>query len=129
MAFDYSEIADVADEILEEFGQSVTLTHITPGEYVPGEEITSTSTTQTGTGAILDYNTAQAGIFSAPGSLVQMGDKWLLLSPINTSGGILTAPVNSDTATDASGKVWTITQTKTVSPAGTAVLYDCNLRA
>lgn len=128
MAFDYSEIADVADEALEEFGQAVTLTHIEPGEYVPGEGITNTTTTQAGIGAIFDYGTAQAGIYSASGSLIQVGDKQLLLSPLTTSGGDLTAPVNSDTVTDIAGKVWTITQVKTVSPAGTVVLFDVNLR-
>ena len=129
MAFDYSEIADVADEILEEFGQAVTLTHVEPGEYVPGTGITNTTTTQAGTGAIFDYGIAQAGIYSVPGSLVQVGDKQLLLSPLTTVGGTLTIPVNGDTVTDIAGKVWTITRVKAVSPAGTAVLYDCNLRA
>lgn len=128
MAFDYSEIADVANEILEEFGQAVTLTHVEPGTYVPGEGITNTTTMQAGTGAIFDYGIAQAGIYSVPGSLVQVGDKQLLLSPLTTTGGDLTAPVNGDTVTDVTGKVWTITQVKTVSPAGTVVLFDVNLR-
>lgn len=131
MAFDYSEIADVADEILEEFGQAVTLTHTNEGTYVPGTgwvPADPAEIVQAGTGATFDYGTAQAGIYSVPGSLVQVGDKQLLLSSLTTAGGTLMAPVNGDTITDIAGKVWTITQVKTVSPAGTAVLYDCNLR-
>ena len=124
MAFDYSEIADVADEILEEFGQAVTLTHVEPGEYVPGEGITNTTTIQTGTGAVIDWDARQVD-----GTLILIGDKRLLLSPLNTAGTVLTAPVLGDTITDAAGIVYTlVAPLKTVSPAGTAVLYDCNLR-
>ena len=124
MAFDYSEIADVADEILEEFGQAVTLTHVEPGEYVPGEGITNTTTIQTGTGAVIDWDARQVD-----GTLILIGDKRLLLSPLNTAGTVLTAPVLGDTITDAAGIVYTlVAPLKTVSPAGTAVLYDFNLR-
>ena len=124
MAFDYSEVADVSDEILEEFGQVVTLTHVEPGEYVPGEGITNTTTTQAGTGAVVDWDARQID-----GTLILIGDKRLLLSPLNTVGLVLTAPVLGDTVTDAVGVVYTlVAPLKTVSPAGTAVLYDCNLR-
>ena len=124
----YGRMQKTANRLLIGKGQAVTLNHVIPGEYVPGKGITNTLSLQYGTGAILDYGTAQAGIYSIPGSLIQVGDKQLLLSPLTTAGGTLTAPVNGDTVTDAAGKVWTITQVKTVSPAGTAVLYDCNLR-
>ena len=124
MSFDYSEIADVSDEILEEFGQAVTLTHVEPGTYVPGEGITNTTTTQAGTGAVVDWDSRQVD-----GSLILIGDKRLLLSPLNTAGAVLTAPVLGDTVTDAAGVVYTlVAPLKTVSPAGTVVLYDCNLR-
>lgn len=125
MAFDYSEIANVADEILEEFGQAVTLTHVEPGTYVPGEGITNTTTTQAGTGAVVDWDAGQIN-----GTLILIGDKRLLLSPLNTTGTVLTAPVLGDTVTDAVGVVYTlVAPLKTVSPAVTVVLYDCNLRA
>lgn len=124
MAFDYSEIADVADEILEEFGQAVTLTHVEPGEYVPGEGITNTTSLQYGTGAVVDWDTRQVD-----GTLILIGDKRLLLSPLNTAGLALTAPVLGDTVTDAAGIVYTlVVPLKTVSPAGTVVLFDVNLR-
>ena len=124
----YGRMQKTANRLLIGKGQAVTLKHVIPGEYVPGEGITNTLSLQYGTGAILDYGTAQAGIYNTPGSLVQMGDKQLLLSPLSTTGGTLTVPVNGDTVTDAVGKVWTITQVKTISPAGTVVLFDVNLR-
>jgi len=48
---------------------------------------------------------------------------------MNTAGAALTAPVLGDTVTDAASVVYTlVAPLKTISPAGTAVLYDCNLR-
>ena len=124
MAFDYSDIADVADETIEEFGQAVTLTHVVAGAYVPGEGITNTTTTQVGTSVIVDWDAKQID-----GTLIQIGDKKLLLSPLNTAGTNLTAPVLGDTVTDATGVVYTlVAPLKTVSPAGTVVLFECNLR-
>ncbi len=129
MAFDFTKPQATTDRLLTKFGQSVTLTKTVQGSYDPTTgNITNTTTTQTGTGTILDYGTQQAGIYSAPGSLIQMGDKQLMLSALKTDGAALTAPVNGDTVTDAAGKVWTITQVKAMAPAGTVVLYDCNLR-
>lgn len=125
----YSRMQKTANKLLLGKGQTVTITHVVPGTYDPETGlVTNTTTTQTGTGAIMDYNTQNTGIFTAPGSLVQVGDKQLLLSPLNTAGTVLTAPDVDDTVTDAAGKVWTIKQVKALSPAGTTVLYDCNLR-
>jgi len=120
----YSEIADTADEMLEEFGQIVTLTHITISEYVPGKDILSSKSTQTGTGVIVDWDAKQID-----GTLIQVGDKKLLLSPLNTAGTNLTAPVLGDTVTDTAGVVYTlVAPLKTVSPAGTVVLFEVNIR-
>jgi hypothetical protein len=127
MAFDYSEIADVSDEILEEFGQIVTLTHANEGVYIPGTGYVPpdpAETTQTGTGAVVDWDSGHID-----GTLILIGDKRLLLSPLNAAGAVLTAPALGDTVTDAAGVVYTlVAPLKTVSPAGTVVLYDVNLR-
>ena len=64
------------------------------------------------------------------GSLIKIGDRHLLLSPLNTAGAALTAPVLGDTITDAAGVIYTLTAPlKILAPAGVAVLYDVNLRA
>ena len=107
-------------------GQTVTITHVVPGTYDPATGgVTNTTTTQTGTGAVMDWDARQVD-----GTLIKIGDKKLLLSPLNTAGTVLTAPVLGDTVTDAAGTVYTlVAPLSTLSPSGTAVLYTCNMRA
>jgi len=123
----YSKMQKTGDKLLVGKGQAVTLTHTVPGTYDPATGLVSgaTTTVQNGTGAIIDWDTRQVD-----GELIKISDKLLLLSPLTTAGVVLTAPVLGDTITDAAGVVYTLVNPlKTVSPAGTAVLYKCNLRA
>lgn len=120
----YGRMQKTANRLLIGKGQAVILTHTVSGDYVPGEGITSTTSEQAGTGAITEWDARQVD-----GTLILIGDKRLLLSPLNTAGAALTAPVLGDTVTDAAGVVYTlVAPLKTVSPAGTVVLYDVNLR-
>ena len=120
----YTKMQTTANKLLKGKGQAVTLSRQTAGVYDPttGETVV-TVTTQTGTGAIFDY--ADENI---DGVLILSGDKQLLLSAVNSTGTALTAPMVNDTVTDTGGVVRTITRIKTMSPAGTTVLFDCNLR-
>jgi len=124
MAF-YDRMQKTANRLLVGKGQAVTLNHTVAGTYAPGEGVTTTVSTQYGTGAVVDWDARQVD-----GTLVKTGDKRLLLSALNTAGVALTAPVLGDTITDAAGKVYTLTAPlETLSPAGTPVLYTCNMRA
>jgi hypothetical protein len=124
MGFDYSKTAATADRMLARFGQAVTLTHVVPGTYSPGGTVTNTSSTQSGTAAIIDWAARHID-----GSLIKIGDRRLLLSPLNTAGAAMTPPVLGDTVTDAAGVVYTmVSPLKIMAPAGTVALYDCNLR-
>ena len=122
----YQRMQKTSNRLLIGKGQAVTITHVVPGTYDPATGgVTNTETTQKGTGAVVDWNANQID-----GTLIQAGDKQLLLSPLNTAGAALTAPVLGDTVTDAASVVYTlVAPLKTVSPAGTPVLYDCNMRA
>jgi hypothetical protein len=124
--FDYAEMAESANESLAEFGQAVTLTHTVAGTYDPATGgVTNTTSVQYGTGAMTEWDSRQID-----GSLIKIGDRHLLLSPLNTAGAALTAPVLGDTITDAAGVIYTLTAPlKILAPAGVAVLYDVNLRA
>jgi hypothetical protein len=125
----YTTAQKTANRLLKGKGQAITITRQSAGTYDPATGTSAvTTSTQKGWGAVLEYDTRQAGIFNAPGSLIQVGDKQLLLSPLNSAGTALTAPAVNDTATDASGKAYTITQVKPLSPGGTPVLYEINLR-
>jgi hypothetical protein len=125
----YTGFQKTANRLLKGKGQVITITRQSAGTYDPATGTsTVTTSTQTGWGAIFEYDTKQAGIFNVPGSLIQVGDKQLLLSPLNSSGSALTAPAINDTVTDAAGKAYTVTQVKSMAPAGTVVLYELNLR-
>ena len=119
----YTRMQATANKLLRGKGQTVTLSRNTAGAYDPATGTTPvTVTTQNGTGAIFDYNDK-----NIDGVLILSGDKQLLLSAVNSTGTALTAPMVNDTVT-AGGVVRTITRIKTLAPAGTTVLYDCNLR-
>ena len=122
----YSKMALTANRLLQGKGQGVTLTHIVQGEYDPATGgVANTETTQYGTGAVVAWNNNQVD-----GSIIKSTDKLLLLSPINTDGAFLTAPVLNDKITDAAGTTYTMVEPfSRVAPAGTVVLYKINLRA
>ena len=119
----YARMQQSSNRMLRGKGQTVTLTHTVPGTYDPTTGlITNATTTQTGTGAVMEYNNR-----NVDGTLIKQGDRQLLLSPFLASGGSLVAPAVGDTAT-IGGTVFTVTQVKQTAPAGTVVMYDCNLR-
>lgn len=124
MAYDYQDDADTAAELLEEFGQPVTLTSKTSGAYSPstGAAVVTTDT-QTVNAVVLDY-----GSRDIDGTLIRAGDKRLLMAPQTTAGDDLTAPVVDDTVAVGS-TTYTVKGIKTLSPAGTVVLFDCNIRS
>jgi hypothetical protein len=122
----YDRLQNTAQKLIKDKGQTVTLTHVDPGTYDPttGGYSGGSTTTQYGYGAVIDWNANQID-----GTLIKTGDRRLLLSPLNTAGAALTSPVLNDKITDAAGVVYTfVAPLNIVSPAGTPVLYDCNLR-
>lgn len=119
----YSDMSDISDDLLGEFGQVVTITRNTVGAYDPATGSASVSTvTQIGNGAIFEYKMLANGVNQINGTLLQQGDKRLLLS---TAG--ITAPKLDDKVL-ANGITYTIKNIKETSPAGSPVLYECLLR-
>lgn len=121
----YDDMALTAADLLTEFGQTVTLTHVVSGSYDPATGTTGadTTTTQTVTGVEEAYSAR-----SIDGTLILMGDKKFHLAPLNTSGTAITPPVAEDKLTLADGMVWTIKAVEPVSPAGTPVLFTMQIR-
>ena len=122
----YARLQATANRLLKGKGQSITLTKITAGTYNPatGGFTGAGTSTQTAYGAIFDYGTKQID-----GTLIKAGDKQLLLSAFKTDGAALTAPVLGDTVS-IGGVVYTLVEPlKEINPAGTTVMYECNLRA
>lgn len=120
MSFDYDNIADVADELLAEFGQSCVLGSATDGEYDPGSGEA---------GPVITNHQLTAAIFAYPqryigGTLIRTGDKRALVSPL----GLTVDPKPGDTLTDASGAVHQVIDAKPTAPAGVAVLWTLQVR-
>ena len=120
----YARIQATANRLLKGKGQPVTLTNISAGVYDPATgSVANATTTQTGTGAMVEWDSRQID-----GTLIRATDKRLLLSPLNTAGAALTAPVLGDTVS-IGGVVYTLVEPlKTVGPAGITVIYEANIR-
>lgn len=119
----YTELATVADELLAEFGQAVTIRHRTAGAYDPATgSVTVTTTDETGRAALFDFGLHQSGTSFTAGALIQAGDKQMLLSPVG-----ITAPKPGDHAI-AAGVTWNVSAVKETAPAGTVVIYELLLR-
>ena len=119
----YSKMQATANRLLKGKGQEITLTRQTAGAYDPATGTASvTTTTQTVYGAMFEY-----GDKNIDGVLIKEGDKQLLLSALNSAGTALVAPQLNDTVT-INTVVYTVVRIKPLSPAGTTVLFDCNIR-
>lgn len=121
----YADDRADAAEAIAEAGQSMTLAYPGGGTYDPATGTASGSGPASATvkGAFFPLSAFR----KAQGNIVE-GDQQLLLAAQNTSGTAITAPQVNGTVTDAGGTVWTIIAVEPLSPAGTAVLYDCIAR-
>lgn len=121
----YDRMAATALRLIAQYGQTAALTEITPGEYDPvtGNETGGANLTQTGQLILLEYTSAEAGIINASGSLVQQGDKKIMLAAKG-----LTWPPTLATTILADGLTWTIVNVKSTNPAGTPLVYELHGR-
>lgn len=119
MSFDYASLSDLAVELIGEFGGPVSQITYTVGIYDPATGANSVSTATTDRyGAAFDFG---AGKTTERGTLIQVGDKQLLLDPI--------LAVAQQDHFVVGGEEYTIVSIGEVNPAGTRVLYDIHLRA
>jgi len=115
----YSDMAEVADDLITEFGQSITLKVSAGTAYDPSTGgVTITYTDQVGHGCTVDFD---KGLID--GEKVRIGDRLVLLSPLG-----LTEPTEGDKLVIGSD-TWNIVPPVTVTnPAGTPVLYEVQVR-
>jgi hypothetical protein len=115
----YSDMAATAVELLEEFGQAVIVTRVEEGEYDPSDGTgTSTSTPYPGMGVALDYRQDQID-----GTLIRQGDRRIYIAP-----DLGMVPKTGDTVTLAEGAVLNVVASRPLSPAGTVLLHDVQVR-
>lgn len=122
MAFDYAKTAATALRLLTKFGQDVVLTREATGAYDPAlSAAPATVTTETRKAAMFDYDRINFGETLQDGTRIQAGDRRCLM------GADGSAPTTFDSVT-AGGVKYPIKVVKTLSPAGTPVLYDMLIR-
>lgn len=128
MAFDYADARDTADELIEDFGQAVSLRRTTSSgtEWDPTQTVTDYATTA----AILDYTAQQiansqnqAG--NAGNILVTDRRAFVAAGPL-TAAGI--TEIKPPDALVIGGAAVPIVRATPLAPAGTVVMYECQLR-
>ena len=124
MAIDYSGIAEGAHAAILDAGGPVTL--IQPGstEYIPGQGmVTQPDIEHPCTGVIFDFGLSNAGMNFTAGTLIEAGDRWLIVSPDSVPAAF--AP---GWRAAAFGESYTVAAVKVTAPAGIPVLYEALVR-
>lgn len=116
-AFDYAESRDDADELLTEFGQSVSLRKVTNS----GDEREPTQSTAdyATVAAILDYSARQID-----GENIFVTDRRALVA-----AGPLTVEIAVGDMLVVGGAPLPIVRVMPLNPGGVLVMYECQLRA
>ena len=123
MATFYDEMAVMALEMITEFGQPVTIRKTEVGEWDPelGGEVPGATHEQIAQGILLDFT----GQEFQNNSLIRQGDKKLKIA----ANGLAWVPGLLDKVI-AQGRTWSIVPPlKEVSPAGTPILYELQVRS
>lgn len=120
MSFDYAKTAQTASGLLARFGQSVTLTKVTPGTYDPDTGTMTPDVTQTQTvrAAVFPYSNGDRLI---AGGMIKQGDRQAYIAP-----DVEWAPDATTKLTEAGGAVWQLENVEPLAPAGVPVLYTAN---
>lgn len=122
---DYAKTARTAALKIAAAGQVAALRRIVLGDYDTntGKPEVLSDTSHPCYVVLFDYSLQGSGISSEPGSLIQAGDKQILLPAY----GLAIAPAPGDTLI-VGGATWNVTNVKELNPAGTPILYDLNGR-
>lgn len=114
----YTEMAEVAGDLLDEFGITITLTRVTgatPKLVSTGTAVAGTSTTYSPKGVVKNYPSNLID-----GTLIRQGDKMVILD--NTI-----EPEMADELT-FHGSTWNIVSITNYKPADTAICYSVQVR-
>lgn len=128
MPFDYAAAAASALELIQEFGQSVTMTRTSAGTFDPGAGSISGATTQTQTVVVVSLpasgGTVQAFDDRLRQELIAGRLRFFYMAPTLADGSALTfVPKPGDLLT-FEGKKWELAGSTPLNPAGTPVLYN-----
>lgn len=115
-SFNYAATAATATRLLQRFGASATLKRQTTGAYDPSTGTTPVTVTELATTtAVFAYDQKYID-----GTLILQGDQRAYMTPA-------VMPKQGDVLTWQS-KDWQVIAVKPISPAGTPVVYEAQLR-
>ncbi|HEX5126492.1 MAG TPA: hypothetical protein VFW00_07105 [Rhodocyclaceae bacterium] len=118
---DYAAKARSTDAAFRRNGQKISITRKTPGAYVNGV-VTVTTSTEDVWGIETGVTLRDLGIGIVNGTLVQSGDRKLMISALTDAGLSLTPPKVGDLAL-AGGVTYTVKNVDKLAPGGVAVMY------
>ncbi len=72
---DYAKLRTTAERLIKSNGKAVTITHIEEGEYDPSSGVTTTTTTISGYGVLLNYSNTEID-----GTAILASDKKMIYS-------------------------------------------------
>lgn len=115
--FDYAKMAATAKRLLTRFGNTVSIVRTTGGTYDPvtGAETPGTETTYAPKGVLLKYPDRLID-----GTRILQSDRKLILDDT-------IVPVADDKPV-VQGEEWNIQNIMTISPAGTPIVYEVQVR-
>lgn len=116
----YDRMASTALRLIERFGQTITLRDTVQGEYDPvtGSQTPDVEVERPAQAILQDYALQQSGMSYAEGTVIQQGDKKILVAAQGLTPPQLTTTVLAD------GVTWTIVNIKEINPAGTPLVYE-----
>lgn len=116
----YDRMSATALNLIARFGQTITLRDTVPGEYDPvtGGSTPDVEVDQPAQAILQDYALQQAGMSYAEGTVIQQGDKKIMVAAQGLTPPALTTTVL------AGGATWTIVNIKEINPAGTPLVYE-----
>lgn len=119
----YDTFQATATRLIDKFGQAATLKQSTIGAYDPATGTASeTVTSSTGRVVVTDYDIRQVD-----GTLIQRGDKRILLSVITGVGAKDVSPVPGDKIV-VGNVTYTVVDASPLSPGGTVVMHEIQAR-
>jgi hypothetical protein len=122
----YAQKARDADAQFRSKGQLITITRTIKGAYVAGR-VTSTTSTEGAWGIETDLTSRDYGVTVAPGTLIQAGDRKLMMSVFADDGSPLVQPSVGDVVT-LGVQTYTVKFTDRTSPAGIPIMYQLVVR-
>lgn len=120
---DYLAKAKNADKTFRRYGQLLTLTFKQPGTYVGGAVVPGTSVTKRAWGIETGVTAHDLGVGTINGTLIESGDRKILMSAFDDSGAAL-PEMKEDDLVLAGGVTYKVKNVDKVAPAGVVVMWQ-----